>query len=78
MQDWTISEKGLLKTMKTQHYFIDLTQRPPSELSRSFGQLLGFGPHARQGPGDSRGEKRRNTSLRIAATDQRLVQFLWL
>jgi hypothetical protein len=36
--------------MKTQHFFVDLTQRPP-ELSRSFGQLRGFGTHARQGPG---------------------------
>ena len=46
-----------MKAMKTQHYFIDLTQRPPSELSRSFGELRRFGPHARQGPGDPRREE---------------------
>ena len=43
--------------MKTQHFSIDLTQRPPRELSRSFGQLRGFGTHAREGPGDPRREE---------------------
>jgi hypothetical protein len=60
--------------MKTQHFFIDLTQRPPPELSRSFGQPRGFGTHARQGPGDPRREEWR--IYFNSPTDQRLVQFL--
>ena len=63
-----------MKTMKTQHYFIDLTQRPP----RSFRVRLGnYVVLARMlDKGRATLAKKNGEYVYNSATDQRLVQFL--
>jgi len=53
---WNNRAISKLENYETQHFFIDLTQRPPRSFRVRLGNYVVFGTHAGQGPGDSREE----------------------